>query len=59
MWPFKKKNEVKTEKTNQPESVNTVTVANGIEWQQILSEGKTVELFDGCKANCDGMFGDV
>lgn len=59
MWPFKKRNNSETEKTTQKENTNTATVADGIDWQQILSEGKPVEIFDGCKANCDGIFGDV
>lgn len=58
MWPFKKKN--KEEDLPQKESnMENPTVANGIDWKQIMSEGNVVELFDGCKAKCDGIFGDL
>lgn len=59
MWPFKKKDTTETsEKTASAAAVNP-SVADGIDWRQILSEGKSVELFDGCRAKCDGTFEDL
>ena len=54
MWPFKMKSNETSEKPQENMVKQDVTVACGIEWRQILSEGKSVELFDGCRAKCDG-----
>ena len=59
MWPFKKKNKEALEKQQEDLGKQDVTVACGIEWRQILSEGKSVELFDGCRAKCDGTMEDL
>lgn len=57
MWPFKKKTCTESEDTEK--QMDEMTVADGIDWKQILSEGKSVELFDGCRAKCDGTFEDL
>ena len=59
MWPFKKKKDETTEYSDRKEDVAEETVAVGINWQQILSEGKSVELFDGCRAKCEGTLEDL
>ena len=59
MWPFKKKIKLEIGQPDQKEKANNATIADGIDWQQILSEGKSVELFDGCRAKCDGGIEDL
>lgn len=59
MWPFNKKKEEVTEHAQEAMDIVGTTVAAGINWQEILSEGKSVELFDGCRAKCDGTFEDL
>lgn len=59
MWPFKKKSKDDYEWKNEKGSTADGTVAAGIQWQEIIAEGKSIELFDGCKAKCDGTFEDL
>lgn len=59
MWPFKKKKEEETEHAQEAMNTIAATIADGINWQQILSEGKSVELFDGCRAKCEGTLEDL
>ena len=59
MWPFKKKSEDTPLEKDEKRSSANGTVADGIRWQEIISEGKTIELFDGCRAKCDGTFEDL
>ena len=58
MWPFKKKNKEDDENWENIPNPD-VAVASGIQWRQILAEGKSVELFDGCRAKCDGTMEDL
>ena len=58
MWPFKKKPKEETQNEKESPTEHT-TVADGINWKEIMSEGNVVELFDGCKAKSDGIFGDL
>jgi len=59
MWPFKKKEEQTDEHAREAMNTLGTAVAAGINWQEILSEGKSVELFDGCRAKCDGTMEDL
>ena len=59
MWPFKKKSKDAADEVLENQVKQDVAVANGIAWRQILSEGKAVELFDGCRAKCDGTMEDL
>ena len=59
MWPFKKKSTEDLEVNKENASTANGTVAAGIDWQKIISEGRSVELFDGCRAKCDGTFEDL
>ena len=59
MWPFDKKTKNETAQQEQTKSTDHATVADGIDWRQIYSEGKCMELIDGCRAKSDGIFGDV
>ena len=59
MWPFKKKSTSDLETVQTKASDKEATIAAGIDWRQILSEGKSVELFDGCRAKCDGGLEDL
>ena len=59
MWPFKKKKDEDLQAVQEAMASVGNAVAAGINWQEILSEGKSVELFDGCRAKCDGTFEDL
>ena len=59
MWPFKKKDKTQEQNMHPTGVAPSATVADGIRWKEILSEGKSLELFDGCRAKCDGTFEDL
>ena len=59
MWPFKKKVKREDQVINEETVSSGNIIMDGVNWRQILSEGKTVEMFDGCRAKCDGTFEDL
>ena len=59
MWPFKRKSKDVHEIKDEIRLPADGTVADGIRWQEIISEGRSIELFDGCRAKCDGTFEDL
>lgn len=59
MWPFKKKMKTEDQLSQRETAFDENVIIEGVNWRQILSEGKTVEMFDGCKAKCDGTFEDL
>ena len=59
MWPFDRKKNTQDNDRKEQYKIEQPAVAAGIQWQQILREGKSVEIFDGCRVKCDGGFEDL